>query len=160
MRTLPRYNRLKIAWGLDSMYAQCLWPKVLIFARRVNINYLTRTSCRWLCPRSTRNWGYIYTWRNQANCLVVLRRVNEAVFWLLHTASIPHEYRTCAVTKCVWNADDACSDYGIPALQFMLIYMRDGLQRNVQRHSQPFYLSLTFLYGCVCVYRFIYTLFS
>lgn len=46
----------------------------------------------------------------------------------LHMASIPHEYRTCAVAKRVRNADDACNDYGILALQFMLIYMRDGLQ--------------------------------
>lgn len=102
---------------------------------------------------------------NRANCLVVTASQRSCL--PVTAAGCTRPASRMSVTPVlllnayVRNADDACSDYGISALQFMLIYMRDGLHsRNLQQRSQSGCLSLaSFLDIYVYISIYLYSVF-
>lgn len=114
-------------------------------------------------------FGDIYTCRRKSSKLS--RRYGESTklsfgygCWL-HTASIPHEYRTCAVAKRVRTKRRRCMQrLRNPCIA---IYADLYARRLAEKLTTvlAFRLSLSsFLYGYtyiyVYIYRFIYTLFS
>lgn len=81
----------------------------------------------------------------------------------LHMASIPHEYRTCAVAKRVRTKRRRCMQRlrnPCIAIYADLYARRLAVETYNGTRNPVVSLALPFIDICVCIFRFIYTLFS